>query len=278
MINVSIFMPSIRVHLLPRVYTGIAKSCKRYSWELVVAGPFPPLEIRDNGYAADKFRWCFTYAQPSVAAQEAAYYCEGKMILHSVDDSLWREDAVDLCVEQWLALSDRKAVINCRYTEGKDYDRRPMPDNHWEVRSHKLLQEPGVPLDYKIALHFLMDAGYFREMGGFDCEYEYQNFNVLDLMYRIQHDGGKLHDSTTVVTDCDNLTAAGDHIVIEEAFPKDLALYQQRYSDPQYLAKHTRIPFDNWKDQPEVWVRRFPKKFGSYEEMLAWPKQPSPCS
>ena len=263
--DISILIPGIRPHLWEGVVGGIREACKRYTYEVVFAGPFdPPPGLGDN------VRYIKTYRCPSSTAQMAAGQCEGRMLLHSVDDSRWLPDGVDLAMDLWTSLNDRKAMVNCRYTEGDNYQCPTFPTQYWYAYHHPALHAPGVPRHFQIALHFLMDMGYFKELGGFDCSYEYQNFNLHDFAYRVQHDGGSLHLSPTDVTNCDHISGRGDHVVIERTHDIDLMRYRAKYGNPNALNEPSgvRIPFDNWQQQPEVWARRFPRLFTSYDEMM----------
>lgn len=264
--DISILIPGIRPHNWKTVYDTVSQSCKKYTWEIVFAGPFaPPAELA----GVTNIKYIKTYRCPSSAGQMAVEHCDGRLLLHSVDDSRWVPDAVDLAMGTYAEANDRKAVINMRYTEGDNFVCDTFPPQYWNAYHHPALHAPGVPSHYKIALHFLVDIGYFREMGGFDCHYEYMNFNLHDLMYRIQYDGGVVHFSPTDVTKCDHMSRRGDHLVIEATHDVDMAKYRQKYWNPNALTPETvRIPFDNWRQQPEVWTRRFPRLFETYEEMM----------
>ena len=199
----------------------------------------------------------------------AVEQCEGRLLLHSVDDSSWVPDSVDLSVDLLDSKQDRKAMVNCRYTEMDGYAGKTFPEIYWNAYHHPALHAPGVPSHYKIALHFLVDAGYFKELGGFDCGYIYQNFNLHDFAYRLQADGGTIHLSPTDVTNCNHYAMRTvDHGPIYDAHDIDLGRYRAKYSDPNVLRGNLRIPFDNWKNTPEVWDRRFPKMFTTYDEMM----------
>lgn len=258
MFDISILIPGIRTHNWPYLLETIKASCAKYSYEVIFAGPFPPETYSNVQYYQ-------TYACPSVAGQLGATLCRGRLILHSVDDAHFLPGVIDACVP---LLENRKDVVNTRYTENDNYSGKTFSLDYWRAHHHDPLKLPGIPEHYKIALHFLMDYSYFKELGGFDCSYEYMNFNLHDLMFRVQYDGGRLIDSPTDVTNCDHLVG-GEHAIIESAAVSDGEIFNRKYSNPNALhPEMIRINYDNWRQQPEVWPRRFKKMYKSYQEMV----------
>jgi len=265
--DISVLIPGIRTMKWPFILNSLAQSCTRYSYEVVFVGPYdPPKEILN-----EKVKFMKTYRCPSSALQLGAQSCEGELICHLVDDSKFVPHAVDKAVDLYKRTCGYKDVVNLRYTEDVNHSGKSLPPEFWTVRHHKLLRLRGIPKHYKTSLQFLINASYFLELGGLDCSYEYINFNVLDLMFRIQHDGGVLQDSPTEVALCDYLKERiGDHGPIHDAYFHDLALFQKKYSKRNALRDNpVRIDINNWKYHPEIWNRRFKEKlFTSYEEMM----------
>ena len=258
MYDISIFMPAIRVPRWDSMFASIQKSCKRHSFELVMCGPF---ELTENLKKHDNVRMIIDNGSPSRCAQRAAIESTGKLLAHVVDDALFLEDSLDEAIDLYNHTCTTKDVVNLRYTEGANYQGGPMPPNYWFIKAHPPLLKPGVSSEYKMSCHHLIDREYFRELGGYDCTYEYQNYNRHDLMYRVQYNGGEVYDSPTQVTACDLFPLrSGDHNVIMDAQQlHDEPLYQEMYSDPDILKKRLCIPLDNWKNSEEVWQRRFSK-------------------
>ena len=269
MYDVSIIMPAIRVPRWDEMFETIQKSCTRYSFELVMCGPF---ELTEKLKKCENVRMIIDNGSPSRCAQRAAIEARGKLIAHLVDDAHLLEEALDNALDLYNHACSRKDVINLRYTEGPDYGGGVMPPNYWFITAHPPLLQPGVPSEYKMACHHLIATEYFRELGGYDCEFEYQNYNLHDLMFRVQYNGGIIYDSPTDVSRCDLFVLrTGDHGVIMDAQQQhDEPLYQKIYSDPNVLEKRLRIPLDNWNQQDPVWQRRFSKGIPkNYEEILA---------
>jgi len=258
MIDLSIFLPAIRTPKWDAMYDSITKSCTKYSWELVMCGPF---ELTDYLKTKNNVKMIIDLGSPSRCAQLASFECEGKLIYHCVDDALFLENSIDQAIDFYKQKCKHKDVVNMKYREGLNYSGNPMPEAYWIAWFHEPLRLIGIPNHFKISLHHLMDAEYFRELGGYDCEYEYQNFNLHDLMFRLQADGGIIYDSPTDATTCDHFVGStGDHAPINEADAQhDHPLFRKTYSDPNILQYRKKIDPNNWAQQPAVWTRRFKK-------------------
>lgn len=256
--DVSIIMPAIRVPNWDKMYNSIQQSCKKYTFELVMCGPFPLTEMLEK---EPNVKMIIDNGSPSRCAQRAAISARGKKLAHLVDDAIFIENTLDEAIDLYESNCTRKDVINLRYTEGKDYRGAPMHPNYWNVSHHPPLCLPGVPSHYMFACHHLIDTEYFRELGGYDCTYEYQNYNLHDLMFRVQYNGGRVYPSMTEVTNCDHYPhGIVDHAAIEAAhFGHDEPLFRKMFSRPDVLATRIKIPLNNWEDTPEVWDRRFSK-------------------
>ena len=86
---------------------------------------------------------------------------------------------------------------------------------------------------------------YFREIGGWDCEFEHLNMNYHDLAFRIQRDGGTIHLSPEVVINCDWNPNEGDHIPVQAAYDEhDLDLFNKIYHKDS--SDRVKIDYFNW--------------------------------
>ena len=124
----------------------------------------------------------------------------------------------------------------------------------------------------------MLDREYFLELGGFDCSFEYPNFNIHDLIFRLQYDGGVIENSPVAVAHIDCYAATSiDHAPIHTTFYEDEQKFIRKYNDPNALNQSTaKIDIDNWKNYSSVWHRRFGKKlYTSYREMLIDTHDPS---
>ena len=67
--EVSIFLPTIRVHLLEKWHQSLENSIVDIPFEVVCAGPFePPRSLMER----KNFKWIKTYQSPNIAAKRAA--------------------------------------------------------------------------------------------------------------------------------------------------------------------------------------------------------------
>src|SRR3990167_5546353 len=212
MFDISIFCPAIRTPNWDAMYDSICLSCKKYSFELILCGPFP---LTDYLKTKDNVKMIHDLGSPSRCAQLCLFEINGKLCFHVVDDAIFLENAIDEAINYYesLAIKNKHNIINMKYREGKNYSGNSMRENYWMAWGHDSLRLPGIPQNYKISLHHLMDSSYFKELGGYDCSFVYQNFNLHDLMFRAQFNGAIISDSLTDVTTCDH--EQKDHKVIE---------------------------------------------------------------
>jgi hypothetical protein len=272
MYDVSILMPAIRTKSWLMLYGSLLNSCKRHTFELVLVSPF---DLPDNMKQLENVKLIKDYGAPTRCAQIGAEHCEGRLMYHCVDDAIFLPDSIDLAIDFFDAHCGHKDVVNMRYREGTNYSGQTLPMQFWMAWAHDELRLPGIPQHYKISLHHMMNMEYFRELGGWDCQFEYINHPLHDLMFRVQADGGTLYDSPTDGTTCNHfIDKTGDHAPIFDAQTfSDKPIFDEMYSFLNAAADRIHLDLDNWKDSPEVWVRRFKEKEdgtlpSSYEEIL----------
>lgn len=265
MADLSIFMPAIRKDNWNAMYDSISQSCKKYSWELVMCGPFPLtsyLQQKNNVKMVEDF------GSPSRAAMIAYFETRGKLIYHVVDDAHFLPDRIDEAIDLYNSLNNNKAIINMKYIEGKNYSGQSMRVDYWHAWGHDGLRLSGIPRHYKISLHHLMDSQYFFELGGYDCKFIYQNFNLHDFIFRAQYDGATVIDSLRDVTSCDH--SQKDHKVIEEVHHEhDQPLFNKIYNNPNALKEREKIDINNWAEQSSLWKRfekGIPKQYSDLVE------------
>ena len=268
MYDVSLVIPAIRTHLWERMYGSIEKSCKEHSFELILISPFdlpPALEDRDN------IKLIKDYGCPTRAAQIGSLHCESKLLYHCVDDAIFRPNAIDIAIDFYNNNCSYKDAVNMRYREGCDYAGDELALSYWRAHTHGDLRLRGIDPEWKISLHHLLDLEYFREIGGWDCQFEYLNHALHDIMFRIQADGGKVFNSPIEITSCDWMPGeSGDHAPIHNAqIFHDEPLFRRMYGVPGIAKSRTKIDINNWKKADEVWNRRFGEKLPeSYESLM----------
>lgn len=259
MSTLSILIPSIRTDNRAKLCESIEKACTRYKYEVLFVGP----TFDGKLLKADKIRWIMEMGSPNRALQVAASYARNKYILNSVDDGMFAPGSIDKAMDQMEKLT-RKDVVNLRYSEADtEAERKPMPMKYWtSMWYHPPLRLPGINKSFALSMHFLMHRDYYVELGGIDCiRYEYHSYAIHDLMIRLQTDGGRIIQSEVEGQICTHLTErAGDHGPVHDAQTlNDEPTFQAIYSIPDYKPE-IRINFDNYKDAPIVWTRRFKGK------------------
>ncbi len=252
--DISIFLPCIRVHNLQKFYESLLLSCKKYTFQIVIAGPFEPDDFFKN---LPNFKFIKTYASPTKSAQLAAINCDSELIYHTTDDVLFIEDAIDLAVDSYLEKENNVSkIISMRYIESVNHsNKQSFPLYYWTVSN----STPGIPVrqDFITNVHFLMRKSVFNSYGGFDCCFEYLTHSGADLLLRLQKDGYMVFHSPTDVTTADWYEGnTKDHEPISVAQTQhDLQLFY-------ILWQHTggsrgKISIDNYKNYPDIWTRRF---------------------
>lgn len=283
--KLSVFLPTIRTHLLPEFCEFLRAS---YSGELeiVFAGPFNPFNQKDGllsgPYSSFKtiesIKTIETFQSPTCAAQEAALACTGDLILHSVDDTLYLPGALDELVESFLRLEqavsgphikNEHIIFNAPYCDSPEGyrelrqnktihpDKFKHPEGYWTAANAGYSSLNTIENSWMTTCHFLMRKELFLEFGGFDCQFEYLNHACHDLLYRIYLGvegvaGFSLNETVSLADWVPN--REGDHGPINDA--------QLFHDHPEFIKKWSTIPPlkidpENYKGQPEVWSRRF---------------------
>jgi hypothetical protein len=265
--DLTVLLPAIRTTLWDNFYDSLAKSCTKYTWELVLSSPFeltPYLQVKNNVKLVKEF------GCPSRAAQLALFEVDGNLIYHTVDDALFNPGSIDKAIEQYRALANKKAVVNMRYREGMNFGGTELPPEYWTAWHHKDLMLPGIPKEYRTSLHHMMDRDYMLSLGGWDCRFEYLVHPCLDLMFRVQADGGFIVDSEQEITSCDHMPGhTGDHGPIHDAQTiHDYPIFYQMYATDN-ASKRIHVDINNWSQQPSIWARRFQNKIPKvYKDLL----------
>ena len=268
MIDVSFLVPTIRPNNLPAFMESLEKACKKYTFEVVFISPF---DKPDTLSQYENIKWLKDFGTPSRCSQMGLFECDGKLLAHTVDDAIFFENAIDECIDLYNEKCGKKDVVNMRYIEGPNFSGARVPDDFWRARFHAPLRLPGVKEEWKISLHHMLDLEYLIELGGYDCRFNHMNFNLHDLMFRIQHDGGVVHDSPNFVTNCDQFVQdTVDHAPIFNSHNQhDLPLFVRLYSDINAVENRVKIDINNWADEPAVWDRRYNKGIPKdYEELV----------
>ena len=268
MIDISVLIPAIRINNWERMFRSLQESCKLHNFELVLVSPF---DLPDSLKNISNIKLIKDFGHPTRAAQIGLLSCEGRLVYHCVDDALFFPSAIDECIDVYDSSCSNKDVVNMRYREGKDFSGQEFDINFWFAHYHSELRLSGIERNWMISLHPLISAGYLKELGGWDCQFEYINHPLHDLMFRLQADGGKIINSPRDVTTCNHYGERSvDHASIHDAQTyNDRPIFDKMYSEKDVAYSRIKLKLNNWENTSDYWQRRFkgtrPTK---YEEIL----------
>lgn len=258
--DISVILPTIRVHLLEKWYASLQESCGDIDFEVVCCGPFrPPDSLMEKA----NFKWIESFASPTVCTQLCAINAQGGHLLHSVDDAIYLPGAVEREYQKDFIIK------GMAYREGVDYSGDSMPPHYWTC-GHAYGQWPLIANHWIHCVHFMMPRLLFELCGGFNCEYDYLNHATHDLLFRLQGHGYDMIMSDEDVTTCSwQPERTGDHGAIHDAqIGHDAPLFSRNWSGGMASGPpEFKIGIDNWVLQPEVWKTRFTGKERVYDDL-----------
>lgn len=244
--KLSVFMPSIRTHLLEKWFDSLSLAVDDF--EAVVCGPFDPPQPL---LSLNNFTFIKSFASPTVCAQRAALACSGEYIYHTTDDVLF----LDRVISEEITKIKNDDIAVMRYNEGQNYSGQELYESYWYA-AEAYKDWPGVNQNWGIGIHFIMTKDLFLKYGGFDCQFEYLNHATHDLLFRIQKNekvNYKLSSKVASTADWVQGTS-GDHAPIHFAqLEHDNHIFRNLW----YGGRDVKIMSDNWLVQPELWTRRF---------------------
>lgn len=255
--KLSIIVPTIRVHLLPRFIDSVKTSCKKYDYEIIFIGPFEiPQAVR-----ADNIKFIQSYCSVPVCIQMATNYAAGELVCHAVDDSVFYEGTLDRCID--LFCNNEYDVLGLTYVENTN---DMAISDKWLVKNIHEFNGLNINGDFVTFVQPLMRLSLFREVGGFDCSFEYSNHSHHDLAFRLNRIGKKIVVAPFCVSYAFHMPErTGDHGPIHDAQtgPDEKAFRDKWSSDPVNV-----IDYNNWKPYRRPWGRRFKSLYESYQDMV----------
>lgn len=266
--DISVVLPCIRPQFLDIWYDAATKACQNYSWEVIIPGPF---DVFTDIRKMPNVRIVRTYASPTVALQMSIQLCTGNLIYYGVDDQILLPNVLDETIEQFKTANDKHImcmryhedphVLNYKTMELLTEEIVPPAHDIWFVKMYREYHLPAINQSWRLAPLFAMKLNYFYELGGFDCRWEYTNYPVNDLVFRAQEDGASVSNSTSLISIGAWMpNHIGDHGPVHDAQTgPDTEVFNKLYSDPNGIKGRIKIDYNNWKDYPEVWGRRFSK-------------------
>jgi hypothetical protein len=236
--DVAIILPSIRIKNLPKFWEAANKACKKYTWQLIIIGPYLP---SDEIIEKENVCWIRSYANPTLSFVFGNKCANSTYIYNCTDDGLIQEGAIDKAVDiHENILAGGKGMVNMIYEEGVlDHDTlEPLahhnsyhPAQYWWAHYHGDLRLPGIQPDWKICPHFFVRKDYYDSLGGIECMFEYINHGLHDLAFRVQADGGRIIDLPFVAYRCAHLPGkSGDHgPIVDAQTGPDLHAFQSKF-------------------------------------------------
>lgn len=253
MSKLCVFLPSIRVFNLKRLYDSISSAIKAHSFEMCVCSPYDlPNEIA----SLPNVKFIKDFGSPTRAAQLATTLSDSELLTLASDDGWYLDQNLGEAIDFYdsIKLDQNKKCVAVKYAETGSY----MPPEKFLLRNHGVMA-PGIPHDTLVNLGPIMSTNLFREIGGFDCEnFELTCWGGHDLNIRLMNHGVnvQLFEKHTLFCEwVENPEGLyNDHIPIHEAHPLGRQRFIELYNQP---TGRSVIPYDNWQRSPEKWGRRF---------------------
>ncbi len=259
----SILIPAIRQNLWDNLYKSLRESDNFFNWELVLAGPFRP---SDWLLSQDNVQWVEDTSYVSVAAQRAIEKVRSDYFYLCVDDNLWLKDKLSEAFEFYKLNCSPKDVLVLPYTEGGH--KNPLSPEYWNVSYHGSTNTlAGVDQSWKLAPQAIYGVKAFKELGGFDCQFEYIDASQKDYVFRLQRSGGQVwvFPGQVASTDWTPDEQAGHGPVHHALVSHDEPIFKEMWGKENNRLK---IEYDNWWAAPLIWDRRFSKGLtNSFDEL-----------
>lgn len=271
--ELSMCLASIRPQYLKKVYETATLACKRYPWEMIVVSPFNlPIELE----GLHNIKHIKEFGNPVRATMAGMAASEGKITITPCDDGYFVEDSLDNGIDLWNSinsgLTELKNCIVCRYREGSNFMNtggQSFPDAYWNMNHH--LNVPHTQSHWKIAPQPMIGLDYLKRIGGFSSDFTCMSFACWDICTRIQRDGGRFELSPTEIMIANNVGEHGSESAEEAKIGGHSAIFDAHSVDMiKFFGLNSpnriNINFDDWKQIPDVWSRRWGNK--TREELL----------
>lgn len=260
MYDLSIIVPSIRTPNWAQFINSVKQSCIKHTWEIIFIGPF-----KDESLLINNIKHIENYSTVPVCLQIASIQAQGKLLHHNVDDSIFYENSLDTCIDFYNKNCSYKDLINGRYREGKNHSGYEFnPNIYWRAGTYPTIYcKKYVNPNWLLSLQPLLNREYFIELGGLNTNFEYSNHSHIDFSFRLLNNGGNIFHSPVEIVSSDHSQI--DHQPIEDAQNNDQKLFDNIWNNEQ---NRIYIDINNYKDNENIWIRRFDKKYSSYKELI----------
>lgn len=244
--KLSLIVPSIRTQNLPKLHESINKS---YSgkWEFIVIGPYVPEFIPKN------MIFIQSKANPTVCQQLGLLQANGDYVCFGWDDGWFMPDAIDKMFEQL----EPNTAISGKYIEGDIAPEYMKSKKYYIINTHTSASSPYLDDTFMLLNTGIIPRNKLLDIGGFDCRFQTTAISAVDMAIRIQLFGTKIILSEDIILKCSWLPGEeGDHKPINDSMEDDFSLLHKKYRQPIFH-KRIIIPIDNWKNEPQIWEKRF---------------------
>jgi len=258
--DLTVFIAGIRTPLWKNLVESLNLACKRYSWQIIFSSCF---NLPDDLTGLPNVSLVMDKGHVTRANQKGLLNVDSELVFLSVDDAVFLEDSLDKGLDLWHKQCTSKDLVSMRYIEANSR----VPLDYWRMHHHPILRLPGIPETQLFGHHPIMSMSNFYELGGFDCQFEYLTYPLLDYNIRLVKNGGKIYLSETECAFCGHYVAdTGDHGPVHEAQEfHDRPIFDEMYRQANDRIK---ISYNNWKDASPVWHRRFSNGIPrTYEEL-----------
>jgi hypothetical protein len=258
MYDISVCLAAIRKDNWVRLYNSIKESVEDYTFELIFCGPHAelPVELQE----LDNVLCIQDYGSPTRAQQISMQNARGKYITWTADDGWFLPGGLAKCISRLEEITDEKKCIVTQYNEGGSDGLGDPNRGMYCMNSHDPVRSPFYPNSFLIFNSVVLPTKYFIDLGGFDCRFEVCPMAFVDFGARAQLDGIK-PELFGVIFECTQFPGTtGDHAPIHYAqLEHDQPLYSEVWRSSRCLER-IKIDYNNWKQTPEVWNRRFKEK------------------
>lgn len=272
-IDISIGVPGIRTESWELLANSIEKTLVNHTYEIIFVGPRNLPESLKND---SRIKYIQDFGCPSRALQISSTVACGKLFTWAVDDGVLNIGSLDDQIADYLSrytLED-KMILNLIYTEGDHWKygadlRLIQPQNWYRPKYHDDFKPlEGVDDNWITAILFVMHLEHYRYLGGIDCRFETINYNLHDMSFRAHRDGFNMYfsDIRRPVHRIDwqqgDKRPEGEPI-FDATFQNDKPLLESIYKTKETASQRPiRIDYDNWKESPEYWIRKWGDKNG----------------
>lgn len=244
--KLSIVIPSIRTDNWPKMLSEISRSVNGLDYEVIIIGP-------KNVEGLEGYTFIQDFGAPTRAIQIGSIAATGDVMCWLSDDGDIYINTLREAFESFVhdANTTIYDIMCLRYTENHE----PRPNDYWVCGYHADLRLDGIDRNKLFAPVGMLYKSWFRNLGGFDCQFNHCNMSCIDLSLRIQNAGGKVILSPNFVGNFKWVRGdEGDHLCIHNSeLNHDIPRFKQIYSSNQ--KNRTVLNYNNWMFSSPVWDR-----------------------